>query len=265
MRIEIDKKYIVSLKTIEEYEEFSKITPWYDNLAGIPDWREYPDEGGFALRVENREIKGFDNLSNYNGYIDFRDYILITISDNSFNLVSSNSSKNLKPIVKSFDNPKVGDEVRITDKESVYSRYDTWAEKVKAKNWKLGFAPNNGSIGKITKLAEHTLESKTIALVDIDGTDVIISLKGLELITRPKSFDNPEVGDIYSNVNCKRTVLGVAGRVIFMSGRNQDNYTMAYIKEELIELGFTIEGKEVEEITMEELIKELGREVIIKK
>jgi len=93
MRIEIDKNYIVSLKTKAEYEEFSKITPWYDNLAGIPDWREYPDEGGFALRVENGEIKGFDNLNNYNGYIDFRDYILITILDNSFNLVSSNSSK----------------------------------------------------------------------------------------------------------------------------------------------------------------------------
>jgi len=183
MRIEIDKNYIVSLKTKAEYEEFSKITPWYDNLAGIPDWREYPDEGGFALRVENREIKGFDNLSNYNGYIDFRDYILITISDNSFNLVSSNSSKNLKPIVK--------------------------------------------------------------------------------------SFDNPEVGDVYSNESGKRTVLGVAGRAIFLSGNNnKDNYNLAYTKKELIEYGYTIEGnktEEVEEITMEELIKELGREVIIKK
>ena len=85
-----------------------------------------------------------------------------------------------------MENFKVGDEVRITDNERVYDKYNTWAEMVKAKNWRLGFAPNNGSIGKITKLAEHTLESKTIALVDIDGMDVIIALDGFELICEKK-------------------------------------------------------------------------------
>ena len=161
-------------------------------------------------------------------------------------------------------NFKVGDEVRITDKESVYSTYSAWAEMVKAKNWRDGFTPENGSIGKITKLDKHLHVFATIALVDIDGTDVIIGLNGFELITRPKSFDNPEVGDVYSNVNGNKvTVLGVAGRVIFLSDDNQDNYNMGCTKEELIEFGYIIESN-VEEITMKELIKELGREVKIK-
>ena len=93
-----------------------------------------------------------------------------------------------------------------------------------------------------------------------------VSVENLKPIV--KSFDNPEVGDIYSNESGKRTVLGVAGRVIFLSGNNnKDAYNLAYTKKELIEYGYKVEEveKEVEEITMEELIKELGREVIIKK
>jgi len=239
MKIDIDKEYIISLKTIEEYKELLKIAPCYTG-AGIKRWREYQDDNSFALRVENGEIKGFDSFNNYKNDITYKDHIFITMAD----LKNKNDMENFK----------VGDEVRITDKEMVYSRYNDWAEMVKAKNWRLGFAPNNGSIGKITKLAEHTLESKTIALVDIDGTDVIIALKGFELITRPKSFDSPEVGDVYSNENCKRTVLGVAGRVIFMSGENPANYDDAYTKEDLIDAGYKVE-KEVEETKTEKLIR----------
>ena len=171
MRIEIDKNYIVSLKTIEEYECLLILAPWYDG-TGTRDWREYPDDNSFAVKVENGEIKGFDNLNHYtedSEGSEYKNYIFITMKD-------------LKPLVK--------------------------------------------------------------------------------------SFDNPEVGDVYSNENCKRTVLGVAGKVIFMSDENQDRYSTAYTKEELIKLGYKVEEKvkkEVEEITMEELIKELGREVKIKK
>ena len=51
MQIEKDKKYIVSLKTIEEYKELLKIVPWY-NGAGTKGWKKYPYNGGFAVRVE---------------------------------------------------------------------------------------------------------------------------------------------------------------------------------------------------------------------
>lgn len=84
-----------------------------------------------------------------------------------------------------------------------------------------------------------------------------------------KSFDYPEVGDVYVDKDGdRRTVLGVCGRVIHLSLFGDENtYGIGFTKEELIEHGYTIEQdkEEVEELTMEEVCKELGRTVKIKK
>ena len=80
MQIEKDKKYIISLKTIEEYKEFLKIAPWYDG-TGTRDWREYPDDNSFAVRVENGEIQKCDSFNNYKNNIDYKDHIFITMAD----------------------------------------------------------------------------------------------------------------------------------------------------------------------------------------
>ena len=80
MQIEKDKKYIIRLKTIEEYKELLKIVPWHDN-SGTIGWIECTDECGFTVRVENGVIKGFDNFNNYKHIINYKDHILITMAD----------------------------------------------------------------------------------------------------------------------------------------------------------------------------------------
>ncbi len=84
-----------------------------------------------------------------------------------------------------------------------------------------------------------------------------------------KSFDSPEIGDEYLDDNGKsRVVLGVAGRVIFLSGILDKNYIDIQItKERLIEWGYTIvqdePNKEPAEMTLEEIEKLVGKKVKI--
>lgn len=83
-----------------------------------------------------------------------------------------------------------------------------------------------------------------------------------------KSFDNPEVGDVYLGDGGERTVLGVCGRAIFLSAWDNPNVSGGCrTKEELIDNGYTIkqDKEEAEELTMEEVCKQLGRTVKIKK
>lgn len=86
-----------------------------------------------------------------------------------------------------------------------------------------------------------------------------------------KTWDTLEVGDeIEDKYGDTQTVLGVCGRVMFISYHdNKDEYSSGYTKEQLIKYGYTIVSpkveEEVDEITMEELCKELGRTVKIKK
>ena len=238
MKIEKDKNYIVSLKTIEEYEEFLKIAPWHDN-SGTENWREYQDDNSFAVKVENGEIQNFDSLDFYRNTINYKDHIFITIKD----------LKNMKYT----HGQKVTCEIKAEKIKDAKISIDKDGTPFICQNIKCGVE------------AEDKLGYEYSWKLDDDFTQVSVeNLKPL------KSFENPEVGDIYYNKNFKKTVLGVAGRVIFMSGINQDKYSAGFTKEELIKLGYKVEEKEVEveeveEITMEELIKELGREVIIKK
>lgn len=82
-----------------------------------------------------------------------------------------------------------------------------------------------------------------------------------------KSFDFPEIGDEYKdNEGDSKFVLGVAGRVIFMSSySDKDEYCDEYTKEGLIECGFTIvqEDKTEEELTVKQVCEELGRDIKI--
>jgi hypothetical protein len=67
----------------------------------------------------------------------------------------------------------------------------------------------------------------------------------------------------------KRVVLGRAGKVIFLSRETDGKKASSenFTAEELIESGFTVIDpvEEVEEITMSELCKRLGKTVKIKK
>lgn len=86
-----------------------------------------------------------------------------------------------------------------------------------------------------------------------------------------KSFDYPEIGDEYIDPNGgSRFVLGVAGRVIFLSSsteREHYSYSYGMTKEQLIEYGYTIvqdePKEEPTEMTLEEIEKLVGKNVKI--
>ena len=64
----------------------------------------------------------------------------------------------------------------------------------------------------------------------------VINLRPLE-----KDWDTLQIGDEIKNLHGKRTVLGVCGRVIFISWEgDKDRYSSGGIKEELIKEGNTI-------------------------
>lgn len=79
-----------------------------------------------------------------------------------------------------------------------------------------------------------------------------------------KSFDYPEVGDEYvERDGDSRFVLGVAGRVIFLSASyDKDKFIQGYTKEELIRDGYTIKQdtpiEEVLEFTLDEVAEKFG-------
>lgn len=112
---------------------------------------------------------------------------------------------------------------------------------------------------------------------DGDGTSDKLGYKFSWLLTRgftdgnvcdlrhaEKSFDHPEIGDEYKdNDGDSVWVLGVCGRVIFVSSyRNAEHSGDYYTKEDLIELGYTIVQDKVEEkittLTMDEVAKLAG-------
>lgn len=82
-----------------------------------------------------------------------------------------------------------------------------------------------------------------------------------------KSFDYPEVGDEYVDKDGdSRFVLGVAGRVIFLSSSYDKNLIGTYsTKEKFVELGFTIKQpaptEEVLEVTLDEVAEKFGVDV----
>ena len=84
-----------------------------------------------------------------------------------------------------------------------------------------------------------------------------------------KSFDCPDIGDEYIDPNGdSRYVLGVAGRVIFLSSSTErEYYSYGMTKEQLIALGFTIAkdepNEEPTEMTLEEIEKLVGKKVKI--
>jgi len=84
-----------------------------------------------------------------------------------------------------------------------------------------------------------------------------------------KSFDYPDIGDEYINPDGEsRFVLGVAGRVIFLSSSTErEYYSYGMTKEQLIALGFTIAKDEPKEepteMTLEEIQKLVGKKVKI--
>ena len=84
-----------------------------------------------------------------------------------------------------------------------------------------------------------------------------------------KSFDYPEIGDEYIAPNGEsRFVLGMAGRVIFLSSSTErEYYSYVMTKEQLIALGFTIANdktkEEPTEMTIEEIEKIVGKKVKI--
>ena len=87
-----------------------------------------------------------------------------------------------------------------------------------------------------------------------------------------KSFDYPEIGDEYVDADgeSRFVVLGVAGRVIFLSSLGNKDYIDQTTKERLIECGYTIVQNETKEepteMTLEEIEKLVGKKVkIIKK
>lgn len=96
------------------------------------------------------------------------------------------------------------------------------------------------------------------------GNDIFYSPRLLTNL-RPalKSFDDPQVGDVYVDKRGdKRHVLGVAGKVIFLSYANEpDSYRAGFTKKQIIEDGYTIlqdeeEGQKSERVRVLEEVEE---------
>lgn len=94
--------------------------------------------------------------------------------------------------------------------------------------------------------------------------DNVTNLRSVE-----KSFDYPEIGDEYKSIcGGSRFVLGVAGRVIFLSSRkDKDFFGYGTTKEHLMKYGYTIvqdePKEEPTEMTLEEIEKLVGKKVKI--
>lgn len=105
----------------------------------------------------------------------------------------------------------------------------------------------------------------------IDSCNICFKDEHLEPYTTLKTFDNPQVGDEYKDASGRsRWVLGVAGRVIFLSSyRDKDAADSYWTKEELIQSEYTIvqdqPEEEVEELTLAEVCERLGKTIKIKK
>ena len=84
-----------------------------------------------------------------------------------------------------------------------------------------------------------------------------------------KNWDNLEEGDVLiDSAGDETCVLGICGEVIFRSARNEfDKYWGGYTKKQLQKIGWNIKDavEETEELTMDEVCKELGRTIKIKK
>ena len=112
--------------------------------------------------------------------------------------------------------------------------------------------------------AEENFGYKYQWILDEDFTDPSVT----NLRLAEKSFDSPEIGDEYINQNGEsQVVLGVAGRVIFLSSvEDKDYFILGVTKERLIEFGYTIVQDEPEkpaEMTIEEIEKLVGKKVKI--
>jgi len=84
-----------------------------------------------------------------------------------------------------------------------------------------------------------------------------------------KTLENLEVGDILINKNEQaHRVLGICGELVFYSFSNDFNDPLAYRTRHYLKVrGWKIKQEETptEELTMEEVCKELGRTIKIKK
>lgn len=86
-----------------------------------------------------------------------------------------------------------------------------------------------------------------------------------------KNWEYLEVGDkLIDGEGRERMILAHIGLIFFVSYKNEFTKVSSFLtKEELIKEGYSIKQEqpveEVEELTMEELCRELGREVKIKK
>ena len=84
-----------------------------------------------------------------------------------------------------------------------------------------------------------------------------------------KTWETLQEGDVVIDDDGKeREVLGVCGKVYHLSGRqNKKHYGLNSTIQEMKDYGFTIKDAKpiIEELTVEEICKELGREVKIRK
>jgi hypothetical protein len=77
---------------------------------------------------------------------------------------------------------KIGDKVRITDDGSIYSTYEEMADIMGLTKWKSSYGVN-GMTGVIVSIKEHTTHyNKILVGVDLGECEIIINLKGLELL-----------------------------------------------------------------------------------
>ena len=90
--------------------------------------------------------------------------------------------------------------------------------------------------------------------------------------TKPRTIEYGLVeGDIITNGNSERLVLGVCGKLIFVSNRDDFNAAYSYYTlHEVIKEGWklkqeTTQTETIPEMTMEEVCAALGKEVKIKK
>jgi hypothetical protein len=78
---------------------------------------------------------------------------------------------------------KIGDRVKITDNDRIYSKYEKMANIMGLTKWMPSYSPN-GITGVIVSIKKHTrFDGNMLAGVDLGNHEIIIGLEGLELLS----------------------------------------------------------------------------------
>lgn len=171
----LSKNVTFRVLAIKPWDSFLTKGKIYEFVDGKTTW----DNGRISSKYND-----YTHLINHNR--QWGDGVLIELKDGD----------NPEEILKEYTSIKEGDTVAVIAKSKTYSYYSDWLEyyvkDVNRYKWDMGHQPDNGSIGKVVRVAPHKIglvnNDDLIALIDIDGRYYLIDIEGLEKIHKEDTY-----------------------------------------------------------------------------